>query len=119
MPATAAATVVAAPIRGTGRLQKGVPTGRARTCEAEARRAGRALLRSALLLFPLMVIPSPIRSVSDRSAVPIERAAVLRGFTPGLSPRTPASDLLLDVSYHVNVMRMINHNNSCCVSATC
>jgi len=54
MPATAAAMVVAA-VRGL----KGAPAGTQGAAEVEARRTGRALLWSALLLFTLMAIPSP------------------------------------------------------------
>ena len=57
--ATAAATPFAAPTRSHGRRGNDVAAGSATTGELGARRANRALPRSALLLFTLMEIPLP------------------------------------------------------------
>src|ERR1700730_10418003 len=78
MPATAAATPFAAPTRSHGRRGNDVAAGSATTGELGARRANRALLRSALLLFTLMTIPLPDMLVDKATRTCSCRKAVRR-----------------------------------------
>ena len=117
MPATAAATPFAAPTRSHGRRENAVGAGSATTGEMAARRASRALLRSALLLFTLMEIPSPML-VDQANRTCSRRKEVLAACALRLRCGNARRMLVADLAPRETVMRTITDNKSCCEFAT-